>query len=401
MPLKSRIKVLIADDMVELRSNVRRMLGSQEGFEVVGESSDGEETLKMARELSPHVILMDINMPKIDGLKATETLAKERPEIQVVMMSIQSEQEYFRRAMKAGAKDFLTKPFSGNDLVDTIQNVYSKWVKDRPEFQAVNQKKGHVITFFATKGGVGKTTMAVNLAVALALSGKKTLLMDCSLQFGDVAITLNLNASKNIFNIVEKEDYADYEKYLTSHSSGLKLLLAPIEPAYAEAIKAAHLKQILDILLPAFDYIIVDTAPHIGEIELQILDKTDLVFLMATLEISSLKNTKLGLKTLNDIKFDTSKIKLLLNKDIPNVGISSDDIQKGLSIPIFSVVPMDSESAQLSLNHGEPFTVKFPKSSLTKSIQDMCAKISSLFGETEVKHKVSTILKIKEILFGS
>ncbi|HNV72153.1 MAG TPA: response regulator transcription factor, partial [Candidatus Ozemobacteraceae bacterium] len=90
-----RIRVLIADDMVELRSNVRRMLSSQEGIMVVGESGDGEETLKACKESQPHVVLMDINMPKLDGLKVTETLSKEHPEIQVVMMSIQSEQEYF------------------------------------------------------------------------------------------------------------------------------------------------------------------------------------------------------------------------------------------------------------------------------------------------------------------
>ncbi|HNW36492.1 MAG TPA: response regulator transcription factor, partial [Candidatus Ozemobacteraceae bacterium] len=109
--------------MIELRSNVRRMLSNFDNIRVVGEAGDGEEALAQIREVSPHIVLMDINMPKLDGLKATEMLAKERPNIQVVIMSIQSEQEYFRRAMKAGAKDFLTKPFSSNDLADTINKM--------------------------------------------------------------------------------------------------------------------------------------------------------------------------------------------------------------------------------------------------------------------------------------
>ena len=390
--------------MVELRSNVRRMLGNQENIIVIGESGDGEETLKMAQELAPHVILMDINMPKLDGLKVTETLAKDHPEIQVVMMSVQSEQEYFRRAMKAGAKDFLTKPFSGNDLIDTVQNVFNKWVKDRPDFLQ-SQQKAKIITFFSTKGGVGKTTLAANLAVSLAGHGKRTLLIDCSLQFGDIAIMLNEKVNRNIFFIVERDEEISYltiEKNLTAHPSGLKLLLAPSEPAYAEAVKPIHIKQILDQVAPMYQYIIIDTAPHIGEIELGIFDRTDILLLVATLEISSLKNTKLCLKTLSDINFDTSKIKLLLNKETANVGIDRQGIEEGLKIPMFASVPMDSETSQLSLNQGEPFVVKFPHSTLTKAIEDLVQKFTG--DDKKVKapeRKASAILRIRDLLFGS
>lgn len=401
---QQRIKVLVADDMVELRSNVRRMLGNQENIIVIGEAGDGEETLKMAKDLTPHVILMDINMPKQDGMKVTESLAKDHPEIQVVMMSVQSEQEYFRRAMKAGAKDFLTKPFSGSDLIDTIQNVFNKWVKDRPDFLK-SQQKAQIITFFSTKGGVGKTTLAANLAVSLAGRGKRTLLIDCSLQFGDIAIMLNEKVNRNIFYIVERDEeisYLSIEKNLTSHPSGLKLLLAPSEPAYAEAVKPHHIKQIIDQVSPMYQYIIIDTAPHIGEVELGIFDRTDTLLLVATLEISSLKNTKLCLKTLADINFDTSKIKLLLNKETANVGIDRQGIEEGLKIPMFASVPMDSETSQLSLNQGEPFVVKFPHSLLTRAIENLGNKFTGEDKRPAVPEKKgSAILRIRDLLFGS
>jgi pilus assembly protein CpaE len=342
-------------------------------------------------------------MPVIDGLKAAEILAKEHPNVQTIIMSIQSEQEYFRRAMKAGAKDFLVKPFSTNDLVDTITNVFNRWVKDRPEVM-INEPKAEVLTFFSTKGGVGRTTLAVNLSINLAQRGKRVLLIDASLQFGDVAITLNQAAKRTIYNISEADEITvpEIEKNISKHeASGLHLLLAPKEPAFAEAIKADHLRTIIDQMSTIYQYIILDLPPSITEKELAVLDKSNLVFLVATLEISSLKNTKICLKTFSDINFDTSKIKLILNKEIPNVGIGKQDLEAGLAIPVFATVPMESEIAQRSLNHGEPFVLGSPNSAIAQSINGIADKILGPKNDQNAQPSKSAILKIKDLLFGS
>ena len=387
--------------MDELRSNVRRMLNNQDNIRIVGEARNGREAIDLVKELQPHVVLMDINMPEIDGLKAAEILAKDFPNVQTVIMSIQGEQEYFRRAMKAGAKDFLVKPFSTNDLVDTIQNVFNKWVKDRPELFA-NEPKADVISFFSTKGGVGRTTLAVNLAVSLASKGKKVLLIDASLQFGDVAITLNQPAKRTIYNLVESGEEVTLgaiEKNIIKHECGLDLLLAPKEPAFAEAVKSDLILKIVESVQTVYNYVIFDLPPSITEKELAILDRSNMVFLVATLEISSLKNTKICLKTFSDINFDLSKIKLILNKDIPNVGFGKEDLESGLSIPVYATVPMESEIAQRSLNHGEAFVLKSPTSAIARSIIGMA---DGLVGPViRVDTGKSAILKIKDLLFGS
>lgn len=398
MPL---IKLLIADDMDELRSNIRRMLNNQDNIRVVGEARNGRETIDLVKEFQPHVVLMDINMPELDGLKAAEILTKDFPNVQTVIMSIQSEQEYFRRAMKAGAKDFLVKPFSTNDLVETVNNVFNRWLKDRPELYA-NEPSAEIFSFFATKGGVGRTTLAVNLAVSLASKGKKTLLIDASLQFGDVGITLNQAAKKTISNVVEGGGFSfnEIEKCLIKHESGLDLLLAPREPAFAEAIKTEHLLKIIEAVKPIYQYVIFDLPPTISEKELAILDRTNLVFLVATLEISSLKNTKICLKTFTDINFDLTKVKLILNKEILNVGISKADLEAGLAIPVYATVPMESEIAQRSLNQGEAFVLKSPTSAIARSILGMAER---LIGQNKPVKETgkSAILKIKDLLFGS
>lgn len=402
MASNQRIKLLIADDMDELRSNVRRMLNNQDNIKIVGEARNGQETIEQVKELQPHIVLMDVNMPVIDGLKATEILAKDYPNVQTVIMSIQSEQEYFRRAMKAGAKDYLVKPFSTNDLVDTIQNVFNRWIKDRPEL-FLSDQSAEVISFFSTKGGVGRTTLAVNLAVNLANRGKQVLLIDASLQFGDVAITLNQPVKRSIFNVVGAEEIniTEIEKNIVKHESGLDLILAPKEPAMAEAIKSEHLVKIIEEAKGSYHYIIFDLPPSITEKELTILDKSDLVLLVATLEISSLKNTKICLKTFADINFDVSKIKLILNKEIPNVGIGKQDLEAGLSIPVYATVPMESEIAQRSLNHGEAFVAKSPSSAIAKSIIEMADRIIGPTENVSTETGKSAILKIKDLLFGS
>lgn len=394
------IKLLIADDMDELRSNVRRMLKNQDNIRIVAEARNGRETIDMVKEMQPHIVLMDINMPELDGLKASEILAKDFPNVQTVIMSIQSEQEYFRRAMKAGAKDFLVKPFSTNDLVETINNVFNSWLKDKPELFA-NEPSAEILTFFATKGGVGRTTLAVNLAASLALKGKKTLLIDASLQFGDVGITLNLAAKKTISNVVEAGEFGfnDIEKNITKHESGLDLLLAPREPAFADAVKTEHLLKIIDTAKPFYQYIVFDMPPMITEKELAILDRSNMVLLVATLEISSLKNTKICLKTFADINFDMTKVKLILNKEISNVGIGKSDLEAGLAIPVYATVPMESEIAQRSLNQGELIVVKAPASAIGRSIIGMAERLVGTPARAETGK--SAILKIKDLLFGS
>lgn len=386
--------------MDELRSNVRRMLKNQDNIRIVAEARNGRETIDMVKEMQPHIVLMDINMPELDGLKASEILAKDFPNVQTVIMSIQSEQEYFRRAMKAGAKDFLVKPFSTSDLVDTINNVFNSWLKDRPDLFA-NEPSADILTFFATKGGVGRTTLAVNLAASLATKGKKTLLVDASLQFGDVGITLNLAAKRTISNVVEAGEisFADIEKNITRHECGLDILLAPREPALAEAVKTEHILRIIDAARPFYNFIIFDMPPTITEKELAILDRSTMVLLVATLEISSLKNTKICLKTFSDINYDMSKVKLLLNKEIPNVGIGRSDLEAGLAIPVYATVPMESEIAQRSLNQGELIVLKSPTSGISRSILGMAERLAGPRNIPETGK--SAILKIKDLLFGS
>src|SRR5947209_5415284 len=237
--MADQIRVLIVDDIPETRDHLTKLLGFEADIEVIGAASSGGEALDLATRLQPDVVLMDINMPDMDGISATERLSSQVPTASVVMMSVQGEADYLRRSMLAGAREFLVKPFSSDELTASIRQVYvrdrekaSRIVAAAPVAVPAADVDGEVIAVFSPKGGVGRTTMAVNLAVAAAQElGKKVCLVDASFQFGDVGVLLNLNPkSKSIADLVpelESGELDSIDTFIINHTTGIRVLLAP------------------------------------------------------------------------------------------------------------------------------------------------------------------------------
>ena len=248
--MSEKIKVIIVDDLATTRESVVKLLQFEPNVTLVAEAATGLEAIEKVRSHRPDIVLMDINMPDMDGITASQRITGEFPETQVIMMSVQSETDYIRRAMVAGARDFLTKPFSLDELLTAIHNAYQRRLEmpttavgaqRRPAIDGVaafklpseHVQEGKVIAVYSPKGGVGCTTLAVNLAVALARKKFSTILVDGSLQFGDINIALNLKSKTTIMDLVERSDELDAElitSVVASHKNGLKVLTAPLRP---------------------------------------------------------------------------------------------------------------------------------------------------------------------------
>ncbi|MFZ0547632.1 MAG: response regulator [Candidatus Promineifilaceae bacterium] len=367
--MTEKISVLIVDDLRETRENVRKLLQFEPDLVVVDQAENGDDAVAKARQYRPDVVLMDINMPGVDGIGASQTIAKVVPETQIIIMSVQSEADYLRRAMLAGARDFLMKPFSGDELVAAIRRVYETRpvtpvvtaVAARESARRSGQstapaQEGKVIAVFSPKGGIGCTTIAVNLAVSMADSNYNTVLVDGSLQFGDVAVMLNLKSSTTIVDLVERMSELDNDlvgSVVAAHGSGLKILLAPPRPEMAELVTEEHIKKLLQTLRQMYDFVIIDTSSSLNDVNLAMLDIADRIVLVTQQNLPSLKNASRFYNLSEGLDYETNKIMLVVNHGSNRLSVSIKDIVDSLKRPVVGVIPED-ESAYTAADQGKP-----------------------------------------------
>jgi pilus assembly protein CpaE len=232
--------------------------------------------------------------------------------------------------------------------------------------------RGQLITVFSAKGGCGKTTLATNLAAALADRGRREVcLVDLDLAFGDVAIALQLFPAHTIADAVPLADSLDasaVQSLLTPHSPGLTTLVAPIEPGTAESIPATLVSAVLDLLKQQFDFVVVDTPPAFDDHVLAAFDQSDMVALLATLDIPALKNLKLTLETLDLLNYPRERWRLVLNRADSKVGLAVNEVEKTLKAPIAAQIP-SSRDVPASINRGVPIVLDDPKHPVSLAIK--------------------------------
>jgi pilus assembly protein CpaE len=379
-----KIKILIADDIEETRRVIKKLLNlEKELFEVVGEAGDGEQVLELIPKVKPDVVLMDINMPLLNGLEATEKITSEFPSIIVIIMSVQTENEYLKKAMFHGAKEYINKPFNYDSLVNTIKATYEKHRERQTKKENGNENTANtnIMAFFSSKGGVGKSILALNSAVILSReTNKKVLLLDMDLQFGDIALLVNQYNHKTIMDAIDDGQIASYEgmkNYLYKYNENLDILFAPGRPEAAEYINKDIIEKMMNIIKLYYDFIIIDTGVNFNDSTLYILDAAQTILYVSTMEIVALKNTKLGFRVMDSLGYDKEKVKLVINRGTKGYGISKGDVENLFKNNILTVIPDEEKLVGTSVNKGEPFcdTPKLYKLKIGRAIFDMCKSL--------------------------
>jgi pilus assembly protein CpaE len=376
MPTGEKIRVIIVDDIAETRENVRKLLQFESDVDVVGVARTGKEAVQLSQDLQPDVVLMDINMPDMDGISATEAIRAKQPAVQVVILSVQGDQNYMRRAMLAGARDFLTKPPMGDELISAIrragsmaQSERSKGVQVQPPPVVGNVgtaigyggARGKIVTVYSPKGGAGCTTLAVNLALTLHNEDTRVALVDGNLQYGDVAVFMNEQGKNTLVDLAPRAEELDpeiVEEVMLKHAaSGLHILAAPSRPEYAEKVSSSQFARVLEYLRQLYSYVIVDTASTLTDATLAAIDSSDLVVLVTTQDIPSIKNCRLFLDLSQTLGINRDRILFVMNRFDKRINITPDRVTENLKQDVVSVIPLDEQTATKAVNRGVPFVL--------------------------------------------
>lgn len=394
MSVQEKIRVLIVDDITETRENIRRMLQFDGNIEVVGTARTGREAIQLSQTVKPDVIVMDINMPDMDGITATQEIKKKAAYVQVVILSVQSDPSYMRRAMLAGARDFLTKPPMIDELTDAIRRAgalaneeHRKIEQAFPAAPADGSKPaagagavlGKIIVVYSPKGGTGCTTIATNLSIALHSDENKVALVDGNLRFGDVAVFLNEQGKNTVHDLATRADELDpdivREVMVTHRASGVDILAAPPKPEMADDITGEQFSKMLNYLRRIYPFIIVDTATDLTESVQAALDIGDVIILVTTQDIPAIKNANLFLTLADATNIRRNKILFIMNRFDKRISITPERVGESLRQEIALAVPFEEKVVGFSVNRGIPFILDNKGQPIGKSILQLAEMV--------------------------
>jgi pilus assembly protein CpaE len=300
------------------------------------------------------------------GIKAASMLQGLDPSVALVLVAGTVTAPLLRAALRGGLRDVIEAPVSAAKLVEILDEMGSRAERKVPPANAEPYapsvpREGRIITVMSAKGGSGKTVMATNLAMMLALNHDPTrvVVVDADLQFGDVCLVLQLEPKLTVVNAaqeIHRLDESLLDSLLTKHPTGLSVLAAPLEPAFADEISTAAMVEVLGKLRSMFDFVIVDTASLLDELLLSLLERADDVLFVVDMDLPSVKNAKLALETLRLLKFPSAKIQLVLNRSNAKARLDEKEIEKSLKMKIAATQVADLSAD--GYDHGQPDTQK-------------------------------------------
>ncbi|MGH3030683.1 MAG: AAA family ATPase [Gaiellaceae bacterium] len=371
------------DTSVATREKVRIFVtGSCDGLDQLREALERHGELELVgasagvRESAPTLtgghLQVVLHGTRSSSLPEDELAAiREHTQAPIILLASGESSALLEDALEADVSDVLLLPQMTENVVFAVRKASRSG--HRPPVGSPT-RRGRIVTVFSPKGGTGKTVTSTNLAAAFAkFEGKRTLLLDLDLQFGDAAIMLGLEPDKTIYDLVVAPGELDSEKlagYTTRHASGLDILPAPLRPEDAELVTEAKLSRLLEVARESYDVIVVDTSPFFHGPMLATLDRTDELLLICGLDVPTLKNVRLALQTLDLLAFPTNRIRVVLNRANTKVGMKRSEVEGALAVKVRFEVPSD-RAVPIAVNRGNPAVLAESGADFSKAVREM------------------------------
>jgi pilus assembly protein CpaE len=377
--------VVVADRSPEFIGRLETLLEREEGI-ILSSAVSAPGAVEAAVKEHAHVVVFGPSIQIDAAIAAGEELASRARPVEAVLVAQKVTAELLRMAMRAGFRDVVSSEGSTyGDVGSAIRAAHDIAVRSRtaePSGTAetsTESRKAKIVTVFGTKGGVGKTVIATNICVALAHDlNKSVALVDLDLESGDAAIMLKLEPTRTIFDAAQAIERLDTEMikgFLVEHSSGLKALLAPRRSEDAESVTTARISRIIGLLAEIMDFVVIDTAGRFDEAVLTAIDRSDEILAVATMEVPSIKNTKVSLEKLKQLGYRNGSVHLVLNRSNSKVFLEAAEVERVIGGRISAKIPSDL-AVPRSVNKGVPVVIDAPKSAVAKSLVELARNIA-------------------------
>jgi pilus assembly protein CpaE len=380
--MSGQIRALVAMDSGVDQDLVQSSLPSDSEIQIVGLVDGLEESWTTLQETSADLLVVACAGYSDRALFLIDGAVRQQPDRPVLVLSEGSPNGFVRRIFESGADDILTLPQAPETVAFTMHKAVAR---KEGASTGTGVALSPMICVLGPKGGTGKTLTACNLAVSLARQGGKVAVVDLDLQFGDVGLALGLVPEKTVYDLVKSGGSLDSDKlddYLTRHSSGVQVLMAPTRPDHAGVVTTDFLRDVYATLRTTHDYVIVDTPPGFTPEVIASIDSSSHICMVGMLDSLSLKNTKLGLETLELMGYDSDRTRLVLNRADSRVGITREDVVAIIGRTPDIYVPSDRDIPR-SINEGAPIV-------LTKDKSEAARAFRSLAGMYDLRVEAST-----------
>ncbi|MCH7698421.1 MAG: AAA family ATPase [Chloroflexi bacterium] len=374
-------EIIVVDPDIDSRTDTAHMLEASD-LTVIAESDYGIAAVAVAKESPPDVFLVSMEEPVARALQTIEMITSAAPQAATIVASSLADAGSVRRAMVAGARDYLIKPLKPEDVTRAVYGVLEQ--EERKRQQAGGELaeptgRGMVITIFGAKGGIGKTTIATNLATALArMTNSNVVLVDMDTRFGDVAIMMDVAVEHSIADLGRRVDELDRETIkdaLTSHHTGVSILPAPLHPTEWRNLTPDHITKIVNLLAQGHDYVVIDTPGTFNEIIAATLELGDIILLMTSMDIASIKDTALALEMLRAAEVSEDKVKLIINHSTSSNSLREEDVERVLEYEVTWRIPHDYHVAN-SNQLGIPIVIAKPYARVSRAVTEMAHALS-------------------------